>query len=86
MPVVDGLELVEGITTVDGFVVEEGFVDDALVTLDCSPKVELMAAAADDAIVGADALFARNGKIYWIFLFLIDLYFRVKSSRTFYKF
>ena len=55
-----GLALVDEVTTVEEFPVEEGFVVLGLGTFDGSDRAELIAADADEATVGADALFARK--------------------------
>ncbi len=60
--IIVGLVFVVGVTRVDGLVVDGGLVEFGFGRVDDSVKEELIAAAAEDATVGADVLFARRKK------------------------
>jgi hypothetical protein len=60
--IIVGFVFVVGVTSVDGLVVDGGLVDVGFERVDDSFNEELIAAAAEDATVGADVLFARRRK------------------------
>ncbi len=62
--IIVGFVFAVGVTSVDGLAVDGGFVEVGFGIAEDSFNEELMAAAVEDATVGADVLFARRKNGY----------------------